>query len=65
MTYEDAVKSLISKFSSGNDIDVERTTILRTEWESILPFLDINKPISTWQNSVNWPENILLKGERY
>jgi hypothetical protein len=35
MKLEDAFKSLSLKFSSGNNIPVERATILREEWDAI------------------------------
>jgi len=35
MEFKEAYERLKSKFTSGNNIPVERNTILRTEWESI------------------------------
>jgi len=39
MLFKDAFDSLTKKFTSGNHIVVERTTILREEWEAILAHL--------------------------
>lgn len=39
MTFEEAVESLRLKFQSGNPIEVERATILRKEWEALLPVI--------------------------
>ena len=35
MDYDDAMTSLRNKFTSGNEVQVERVTILREEWEAI------------------------------
>jgi hypothetical protein len=35
MDHDDAMASLRNKFTSGNEVQVERTTILREEWEAI------------------------------
>ena len=35
MTFAEAVKRLNQKFTSANDIPVERATSLREEWEAI------------------------------
>jgi len=35
MTFDEAMKSLELKFSSGNNIPVERATIIDKEWQSI------------------------------
>lgn len=40
MTFEEAIESLTLKFTSGNDIEVERATILRKEWKAILTELE-------------------------
>lgn len=49
MDFKTAYESLESKFTSGNNIPVERNTITKDEWEAIkeeikrLQDLDINK----------------------
>ena len=35
MDFQEAYEKLESKFTSGNDIPVERNTITREEWEAI------------------------------
>ena len=40
LTFDEAVASLKSKFTSANSINVERATILRKEWEALLPILN-------------------------
>ena len=39
MTFKEAVENLKLKFTSGNDIEIERATILRKEWDVIYPVL--------------------------
>ena len=39
MTLKEAVENLKLKFTSGNDIEIERATILRKEWDIIYPVL--------------------------
>ena len=43
MDFKEAIKSLTEKFSSGNDVEVERSTILRTEWGAIKAGIDVLK----------------------
>ena len=39
MEFNEAFENLKSKFTSGNSIDVERTTILHKEWDALLTVL--------------------------
>jgi hypothetical protein len=39
MLMKEALDSLKLKFSSGNDVEVERATITREEYEAILQFV--------------------------
>jgi len=39
MNFKEAFASLVLKFTSGNDMPVERATILNTEWEAIRNFI--------------------------
>ena len=39
MDFREAYRRLTEKFTSGNEVDVERTTLKREEWEAILPAL--------------------------
>jgi hypothetical protein len=40
MDIKEAIESLTLKFTSGNEIPVDRATILREEWEVIKAELD-------------------------
>ena len=40
MDFEEALKNLKLKFTSGNEFEVERATILRKEWDVIYPILE-------------------------
>lgn len=35
MDFKEALESLELKFTSANDVEVERTSILREEWEAL------------------------------
>jgi hypothetical protein len=37
---DEAYESLKSKFTNGNEIDVEKATILRTEWDALKPLIE-------------------------
>jgi len=41
MEFKEAYETLESKFTSGNDIPVERATITREEWEAIRSGINI------------------------
>lgn len=41
MEYEEAVESLIKKFTSGNSCSVPQATITREEWEAIHSQLEL------------------------
>lgn len=45
MTFKEAFKNLTLKFTSSNDIEIERATILRTEWDAIKVEIDKLKEI--------------------
>lgn len=61
MEFKEALESLKLKFTSGNKIKVDRATILRTEWEALLPVLNntvnskekLDDIVSELNNSVN------------
>jgi hypothetical protein len=40
MKFEEALENLSLKFSSSNDIPIERATILRKEWDAIKNEID-------------------------
>jgi hypothetical protein len=40
MDIDSAIETLNQKFTSGNAIDVERATILSSEWEAIANYID-------------------------
>jgi lipoate-protein ligase A len=41
MTAEEALQALREKFTSGNNIPVERSVITRDEWEAIVRAFDV------------------------
>ena len=43
MEFNDVFDKLKRKFTSGNDIEVERITVTRQEWDAFLPALEMYK----------------------